>query len=117
MKETRKYEHLSYEERSTIALGLQQGMSVRAIARALGRSPSTISRESRRNAPAAPYNCKFAQQRYQRRRRYSRPQPKLAPESTLFKQVCRLLRRLWSPEQIAGHLATCLLYTSPSPRD
>ena len=85
MKETRKYEHLSYEERSTIALGLQQGMSVRAIARALGRSPSTISRESRRNAPAAPYNCKFAQQRYQRRRRYSRPQPKLAPESTLFK--------------------------------
>lgn len=81
-------------------------MSVRAIARALGRSPSTISRESRRNAPAAPYNCKFAQQRYQRRRRYSRPQPKLAPESTLFEQVCRLLRRLWSPEQIAGHLAT-----------
>ena len=61
MKETGKYEHLSYEERSTIALGLQQGMSVRAIARALGRSPSTISRESRRNAPAAPYNCKFAQ--------------------------------------------------------
>jgi IS30 family transposase len=99
MKETGKYEHLSYEERSTIALGLQQGMSVRAIARALGRSPSTISRESRRNAPAAPYNCKFAQQRYQRRRRYSRPQPKLAPESTLFEQVCRLLRRLWSPEQ------------------
>jgi IS30 family transposase len=39
MKEDRKYEHLSYEERSTIALGLQQGMSVRAIARALGRSP------------------------------------------------------------------------------
>jgi IS30 family transposase len=106
MKEDRKYEHLSYEERSTIALGLQQGMSVRAIARALGRSPSTISRESRRNAPAAPYNCKFAQQRYQRRRRYSRPQPKLAPESILFEQVCRLLRRLWSPEQIAGHLAT-----------
>jgi IS30 family transposase len=59
-----------------------------------------------RNAPAAPYNCKFAQQRYERRRRYSRPQSKLAPESTLFKQVCRLLRRLWSPEQIAGHLAT-----------
>lgn len=24
----------------------------------------------------------------------------------MFKQVCRLLRRLWSPEQIAGHLAT-----------
>jgi hypothetical protein len=31
MKEDRKYEHLSYEERSTIALGLQQGMSVRAL--------------------------------------------------------------------------------------
>ena len=106
MKEHRKYEHLSYEERSTIALGLQQGMSVRSIARALGRSPSTISRESRRNAPAAPYNCKFAHQRYQRRRRYSRPAPKLAPESGLFKTVCGLLRRRWSPQQIAGHLST-----------
>jgi IS30 family transposase len=73
MKEDRKYQHLSYEERSTIALGLQQGMSVRAIARALGRSPSTISRERRRNAPAAAYSCKFAHQRYQRRRQYGPP--------------------------------------------
>ena len=64
MKEARKYEQLSYEERSTIALGIQQGMSVRAMARALGRSPSTVSRECRRNAPASPYSCKFAQQRY-----------------------------------------------------
>ena len=36
MKEQRKYEHLSDEERSTIALGLQPGMSVRVTARALG---------------------------------------------------------------------------------
>ena len=106
MKEQREYEHLSYEERSTIALGLQQGLSLRAIARALGRSPSTISRESRRNAPAAPYNCKFAHQRYQRRRKYSRPAPKLQARSALFETVCELLRKRWSPQQIAAHLAT-----------
>jgi IS30 family transposase len=105
MKEDRKYQHLSYEERSTIALGLQQGMSVRAIARALGRSPSTISRERRRNAPAAAYSCKFAHQRYQRRRQYGRLPPKLAPQSALLKEVCRLLRKCWSPQQIAAYLS------------
>ncbi len=41
----RTYEQIQESERHAIALGLQQKLSVRAIARALGRSPSTISRE------------------------------------------------------------------------
>src|SRR4051812_5212102 len=41
--------YLSETERIAIADGLAQGTSVRAIARELGRSPSTISREIRRN--------------------------------------------------------------------
>ena len=44
----RVYEQLSESERQAIALGLQQGQSMRAIARALGRSASTISREIER---------------------------------------------------------------------
>jgi len=42
--------YLSFEEREEIALLRAQGVGVREIARRLGRSPSTISRELRRNA-------------------------------------------------------------------
>src|SRR5256885_2494777 len=44
-----RYEQLSYRERLTIADGLQQRFSVRAIARTLKRDPSTISRELKRS--------------------------------------------------------------------
>jgi len=44
------YRYLTFLEREDIALELAQGQSIRAIARKLGRSPSTISREVRRNA-------------------------------------------------------------------
>ncbi|MNQ92482.1 hypothetical protein D3C85_1079110 [compost metagenome] len=43
------YHELSIEERATIQVGQLHGLSLRAIARTLGRSPSTISRELRRN--------------------------------------------------------------------
>ena len=42
--------YLSFEEREEIALLKAQDLSVRAIARELGRDPGTISRELRRNA-------------------------------------------------------------------
>ncbi|HYA00822.1 MAG TPA: helix-turn-helix domain-containing protein [Candidatus Binatia bacterium] len=41
-------ERLSLEEREEIALGLCQGQSVRGLARHLGRSPTTVCRETRR---------------------------------------------------------------------
>ncbi|ART52962.1 hypothetical protein CBP34_16605 [Acidovorax carolinensis] len=41
----KNYQHLSQSERHAIALGLQQKQSLSAIARALGRCKSTISRE------------------------------------------------------------------------
>jgi IS30 family transposase len=45
-----KHRSLSFEEREEIALECARGTGVRAIARKLGRSPSTISREIRRNS-------------------------------------------------------------------
>ena len=42
--------NLSFREREEIALECARGTGVRAIARKLGRSPSTISREIRRNS-------------------------------------------------------------------
>ena len=49
----RRYQQLQPEDRVTLASLVQQKFSVRAMAQVLGRSPSTISRELRRNAQPA----------------------------------------------------------------
>ena len=67
------YEQLSEIERQGIALGLQQKLSLSAIARALGRSKSTISRECSRNGGGNGYVSRFAQQRCDRCRIHARP--------------------------------------------
>lgn len=99
------YRQLDYQERQTLAISLEQGLSLRAIGRVLGRSAATISREVSRNSGAQGYSCRYAQQRHVRRRRYARPAPKLAPGNALFATVTALLRQRWSPQQIAAHLA------------
>lgn len=105
MKPEPKYQQLGIEDRRTIAIGREQGLSIRAIARILKRSASTISREIARNAPSGSYSCTFAQQRFVRRRRFARPAPKLQAGNDLFEQVRQMLQLHWSPEQIAHHLA------------
>jgi len=65
--------YLSFAEREDIALDKAQGLGVRAIARRLGRSPSTISRELRRNASTRTwrldYKASIAQWHAERRAR------------------------------------------------
>ena len=57
------YTHLSIEEREKSRVLLEQGISIRAIARILGRSPSTISREFNRNSYAnGSYSAKNIQE-------------------------------------------------------
>lgn len=102
--ETARFKHLSLEERRTIAIGLQQGLSMRAIARMLARPVSCVSREIARNSGASSYSCHLAQQRAQRRRRFARAQPKLHGNSPLWQEVRRRLRLLHSPQQIAASL-------------
>ena len=53
MDQTTQYRQLQPEDRMTMASMKQQGFSARAMARALGRSPSTITRELARNTLAA----------------------------------------------------------------
>ena len=105
MKTASNYQHLQPEDRITIASLCQQGLSIRAMARMLKRSASTISREIARNAPGAPYTSKFAQQRCDRRRHLARPTPKLHVDGALFAIVVTQLKLFWSPEQIALWLA------------
>lgn len=96
------YQQLSQSERHAIALGLQQKQSLSAIARALGRSKSTISRECSRNGGANGYVSKFAQQRSDRRRCFARPRPKLHRDGPLFCIVRDYLCLHWSPQQMQG---------------
>lgn len=51
----RSYQQFQPEDRVTLASLRQQGQGVRSIARTLCRSPSSISRELRRNAQGQPY--------------------------------------------------------------
>jgi len=94
---------LSLAEREEISRGLSVSEPLRAIARRLGRAPSTISREVRRNGGIARYRATASDQAAWDRA--LRPKPcKLACSQPLARAVSAKLRRKWSPEQIAGWL-------------
>src|SRR3546814_2636199 len=87
------YTELSVEERATIQIGRTQGFSLRRIACLTNRSPSTISRELRRNRGACGgYSARLAQQQMQARRQVCRPTRKLLPGSERFELVTHMLR-------------------------
>ena len=108
------YEHLTAEERATLMVMRADGCSQRAVARCLGRSPSTISRELARNASCGrrggdttaviPYDASLAGKRALVLRQEPRQRPKLAADTALFAVILKYLREGWSPEQIAGRL-------------
>ncbi len=94
---------LSLAEREEISRGLVAEQSCRSMARALGRSPSTVSREIGRNGGADRYRAASADKAaYSRARRPKRC--KLAENKRLGRTVERKLERRWSPQQIAGWL-------------
>ncbi len=102
----RGYHHLSEEERDHVAVLRSRGLSVRAMAQALGRSPATLSRELRRNAPplhTGYYLPHKAQARAEARWRAAVRRPRLR-DPWVRHYVTRQLRRGWSPELIAGRL-------------
>jgi IS30 family transposase len=94
---------LTVVERETISRGLAVDQSARSIARQLGRAPSTVGREIKRNGGRDRYRAAGADRRaWSRARRPKRC--KLARYGWLRRLVARKLRRHWSPEQIAGWL-------------
>ena len=99
----KRYGQLSYRERLTIADGVRKGFSARAIARALKRNPSTISRELERNCHYRLYDGWNAMARALWLRRQKRRR-KLRPDTALFDTIVGHLLKGWSPLQIAGRL-------------
>ncbi len=94
---------LSLAEREEISRGLAAGESLRAIARRLGRAPSTVSREVTRNRGRRRYRACTAERTALRRQR--RPKAaKLATCERLRAVVETKLELRWSPEQISGWL-------------
>ena len=94
---------LSIDDRIEIRLGLERNDSLRAIARRVSRSLSTVSREVNANGGPRNYAPTAAHRRAQERAR--RPKlTKLAANPALEKRVISDLKALWSPQQIALRL-------------
>lgn len=94
---------LSLSEREEISRGIVAGRSIRSIAAALGRAPSSVSREIRRNDGRRRYRASKAEAAAWERAK--RPKTcKLAQHPALARQVSEKITQLWSPLQIAGWL-------------
>lgn len=99
------FTHLCFEERFVIERLLRANVRIREIARVLGRSPNTISRETRKNSVKGEYLALKAKQKaYFKRWRSKRQCLKVAMDDVLHRFVDRMLRQKWSPEQISGYL-------------
>src|SRR5690606_34774479 len=103
---------LTFAEREQIGLLRAEGAGVRQIARVLGRSPSTVSRELRRVQYNYGHKDRYRARRYvpsvaqvDADRAARRPKPaKLATNSRLRREVEDRLKENHSPEQIARRL-------------
>ena len=97
------YKHFSIQEREYIQQALWEKKSLQSIAEYLKRSPSSISRELRRNNPirTVPYISRVAQEKAVKKRscrgRYER-----LKNDVVRDYVVSHLKLGWSPEQIAG---------------
>jgi IS30 family transposase len=94
---------LQLAEREEISRGIVAGVSIRTIARRLGRAPSTITREIRRHGGRERYRAAAADGRAWRRA--TRPKRcRLAADDRLRRVVAERLQANWSPQQIARWL-------------
>ena len=96
------YRHLSCEDRDQIAVLLVAGHNNTSIARILGRSPSTISRELKRNSlQNGRYSAQIADGAYMHRRQRNAV---IERDERLALFVRDRLAEGWSPQQISGWL-------------
>ena len=94
---------LTVADRDRLAQLQCQGARQKEMATALERSPSTISRELRRNRTGPEYLAAQAQRQAEQRRR-DRPLIRKMDQPTINHDVRAGLAKQWSPEQIAGRL-------------
>jgi len=93
---------LSVDEREQILTGLAQAQSLSSIARSLGRSPSTITREVKANGGREHYSVWKSHHRARDQTR--RPKPAKLCRGPLLTEVSKRLGQLWSPKEISQRL-------------
>ncbi|SRR6266566_790912 len=94
---------LTLSEREEISRGIAAGSSIRQIAAAISRSPSTVSREITRHGGRSRYRAAEADSQARDRARRAKP-CRLATHGKLRRIVATKLKLDWSPEQISGWL-------------
>lgn len=97
------YKHLNHDERDQIAIGINQGRSLRSIARDLGRYASTLKRELERNHGPKIYTPHQAQERAVKRHQEAHKHTRLKSHA-LRHDVEALIAKGWSPEIVSGRL-------------
>ncbi|MEJ8569168.1 helix-turn-helix domain-containing protein, partial [Elongatibacter sediminis] len=93
------FHHLTLEERYQIYAFRKADFSIRQISEHLGRAPSTISRELRRNINRRGYRPKMAHGLARKRGRQARCRRRI--QAHQWRGIKRLLEQQWSPQQIA----------------
>lgn len=92
-------------ERLEISILLEKGYSQRAVARALGRSPNTISYEIRVNSVNGVYDPRKADAKARVRKHYRKLEwSKINADPALHRFVTEKLAARWNPDEIAGYL-------------
>jgi transposase, IS30 family len=101
------HHHFTSAERLEISILLKKEYSHRDIARELGCSQSSVSREIRRNSVRSRYDPRQAKVKARIRRRYSKYQGmKVRERPDLQMFIIRKMKEGWTPDEIAGHLKT-----------
>ncbi len=98
------YHHVTRDKRSQVYALMSRGISQRQIAAQLGVSPSTISREIKRNSGQRGYRVEQADRLAQQRRSNASRRPKKLT-GEIRDLIIQCLKMGWSPEQICGRLA------------
>jgi IS30 family transposase len=98
-----QYKHLTAAVRGAMEVLLNEKYTGKEVARKLGISPSTVSRELKKRGTPSGYYADIAQRHHERARTNSK-QRKKCLYSKRQKYITKKLQRGWSPEQIAGRL-------------
>ena len=99
-----KYNHFSIEEREKIQIMWLKNRSIRCMAKILGRSPSSVSRELKKNSPAClQYTPRLANERALEKRR-NRGRKLRLKNGFVRRYTIDHLKSGYSPEQISGRL-------------
>lgn len=99
------YQHFTPEQRNELSALKRAGMKQNKIADILGKTPSAVSQELKRNSTGKRYDAGIAKRKTRERRSGANQRfRKLENNEWLRNYVVRKIKDSWSPEQISGRM-------------